>query len=81
MLGVEHSDSKSYRLAKIRWEKEDSLRVVEEAVRVMSDKPADGGKRAMQSPNYLSILFFILAGFVVILAIVLRQHIGWLSLF
>jgi hypothetical protein len=75
MLGVEHSDIKGYRLVKTRWEKEDSLRAVEEAVRVISDKPADGGKRATQFPNYLSIMFSILAGFAVILAIVLRQHI------
>jgi hypothetical protein len=81
VLGVEHSDSKGYRLVKMQWEIEESLRAEEEAVRIMNDKPAGGGRRITQFPSYLSTMFFILAGFAVILAIVLRQHIGWLSLF
>ena len=79
VLGIEHSDTKAYRLVKTQWEKEESLRAEEEAVRVISVKLADGGKHATQFINYLPIMFFILAGFAVILAIVLRQHIGWLS--
>jgi hypothetical protein len=81
VLGIEHSYSKAYRLVKMQWEKEESLRAEEETVRIMSDKPAGRGRRTTQFPSYLSTMFFILAGFVVILAIVLRQHIGWLSLF
>jgi hypothetical protein len=76
VLGDEHPDSRGYRLAKTQWEKEGSLRAGEEAIRIMSDKPADGGRHMLQYPSYFFTMFFILAGFVVVLAIMLRQYIG-----
>jgi hypothetical protein len=75
VLGVEHPDSRGYRLAETQWEKEDNLRAGEEAIRIMSDEPADGGTHMLQFPSNFSTMFFILAGFVVVFAI------GWQSLF
>jgi tetratricopeptide (TPR) repeat protein len=76
VLGVEHPDSEGYTLVKTHWEKEDSLLAEEEADGLISDKPVGRGRRTTQLPSNFSIMFLILAGVVVILAICLRQHIG-----
>lgn len=65
------------KVVKMHWEKEDNLLAREEAVRMMNQKPAEGGRHIMQFPSNFPIMFSFLAVFVVILAIVLQQHIGW----
>jgi hypothetical protein len=76
VLGVDHPDARAYWRLKTQWEKEDILPAGEEAVGSTADKPADGGAKMIQFLRIASAPRFILAGIVVVMAILLRQYLG-----
>jgi hypothetical protein len=76
-LGVNHPDARAFWRAKTQWEEEDVLLAAEAAVGSMGGKPADGEMNVIQAPRSMFGLSFILAGIAIIIAVILRQYVGW----
>jgi tetratricopeptide (TPR) repeat protein len=75
-LGVDHPHARAFWRVKTQWE-EDVLLAGEEAVGSMGDQPVDGEANVIQALSSVFALSLILASIVVIVAVFLRQYIGW----
>jgi hypothetical protein len=76
-LGVDHPDTRAFWRAKTQWEEEDVLLAGEEAVGSIGDMSTDGEANVIQAPYSVFALGLILAGMVIIVAMLLRQYVGW----
>jgi hypothetical protein len=76
-LGVDHPDTRAFWRAKTQWEEEDVLLAGEEAVGSIGDMSTDGEANVIQVLRSPFALRLILAGMVIIVAMLLRQYVGW----
>ena len=75
-LGVDHPHAIAFLRAKTQWEEEDVLLAGEEAVGSIGDMSTDGEANAIQVLRSPFALRLILAGMVIIVAMLFRQYVG-----
>jgi hypothetical protein len=75
-LCVDHPDARAFWRAKTQWEEEDVLLAAEAAVGSIGGKPADRETNVIKAPRSVFTLGSILAGVVIIIAVLLQQYVG-----